>query len=66
MTNSAIDALKTGDEFTHRGRTYSFYGWAGATFGARNGREYVTLPVFGKRGGKSFVTVYLADELKEI
>jgi hypothetical protein len=59
MTEKQLDALATGDTFTYRGRSYSFYGWAGTTYGARNGREYARLPVFAKGGGKSFVTVYL-------
>ena len=61
MTNAEMDALKVGDTFTHRGQVYSFYGWAGATFGSRNGREYARIPVFGTHGGKSFVTVYPKD-----
>lgn len=61
MTSTQLDALKVGDEFTYRGRQYSFYGWAGSTFGSRNGREYARIPVFARGGGKSFVTVYLTD-----
>jgi len=61
MTTAELNGLKTGDTFTHRGRSYSFYGWAGTTYGARNGREYARIPVFAQNGGKSFVTVYPKD-----
>lgn len=61
MTTAELDALRVGDRFTVRGREYELYGWAGTTFGVRNGREYARIPVFAARGGKSFVTVYLED-----
>ena len=61
MTNTELDALKVGDRFSVRGREHTYYGWAGAEFGVRNGREYARIPVFAKHGGKSFVTVYLTD-----
>jgi hypothetical protein len=61
MSTTEVYALKTGSRFTVRGREYTFHDWAGSTFGARNGREYVTLPVFGPRGGKAFITVYPTD-----
>lgn len=61
MTSTQLNGLKAGDTFTYRSREYTIHGWAGSEFGSRNGREYVRIPVFAKRGGKSFVTVYLTD-----
>lgn len=62
MTATQLLVLETGDPIEHRGRTYSYYGPEGWTWGARNGREYADVPVFKTGGGKSFIRIYVSGE----
>jgi hypothetical protein len=59
MTIDQLNALTVGDDFTVRGRTHSFYGYEGWTWGTRNGREYADVPTFKPGGGKKFTRVYV-------
>ncbi len=61
MTSAALLSLVVGDDFSYRGRTYTFYGVEGWTWGRKDGREYADVPVFKAGGGKKFIRVYVVD-----